>query len=691
MNADARHASVASLPGVGPISTQRLMKLALRTIADVLWHVPFRYEDLRSVARIAGLRDGERTTIRGTIRSIAVRKTPRKHMTLTEAVVDDDSAAISVVWFHQPYLERTLPKGTLVALSGRVARNYGKLQMIAPAYEKIGSELLHVGRLVPMYPLARGISQRQMRYWVAAALRSGYTVDDPLSETVCREEKILPLSETLRQIHFPADEKERDKALERLKFDELLRFQLRRVVESAKESAARAASIPFDADATRRFVRSLPFTLTAGQRAAAWDIVRDTTKDAPMRRLLQGDVGSGKTVVAAIAVEAALRSKAQVVFMAPSQILAEQHARTFAALFARHRVNIFLRTQGMKKRADHGRLHDVTAKEMDALAASGSPLCIIGTQALLQKTLDLPALALVCVDEQHRFGVGQRQLLHRKRTDGITPHLLSMTATPIPRTLALSLAADLAVSTLKELPKGRKSVVTTVLRPEQRMNAYMAVKRACNAGQQVFVVAPLIDPSDRIGAASATELFEELQQRLSGMTVGLLHGGMTSKEQEGVLHAFVDNVTQVLVATPVIEVGIDVPNATIMVIEGAERFGLAQLHQLRGRVGRGKEASTCFLVSQSDSSLARRRLAAVARTQDGFALANLDLELRGPGDLVGTEQSGFLGFRFADLGDAKLIERSRAFAERLWAQDPELHLHPILRQSLAASTPQHKE
>ncbi|MBI4414885.1 MAG: ATP-dependent DNA helicase RecG [Candidatus Kerfeldbacteria bacterium] len=691
MNANAHRAPVTFLTGVGPISAQRLVKLNIRTIADLLCHVPLRYEDLRHLSAIAALRDGERTTIQGTIRSIASRRTPRKRMVLTEAVVNDDSGALSVVWFHKPYLDRTLPKGTRVVLSGRVARSYGKLQMIAPAYEKIGAELLHVGRLVPMYPLTHGISQRQMRFWTATALRSGYELDDPLPEPVRLEERLLPLTAAVQRVHFPSDEQERDRALKRLKFDELLHFHLRRIMGKRKESADRAPSIPFVADATKRFVRSLPFELTAGQRAAAWDIVRDMTGEVPMRRLLQGDVGSGKTVVAAIAVEAALRSKTQVAFMAPSQILAEQHARTFAALFDGRRVNIFLRTQGLKKRADRGRLHDVPAREMDALAASGSPLCVIGTQALLQKALDLPALAFVCVDEQHRFGVAQRQLLHHKREDGMVPHLLSMTATPIPRTLALSLAADLAISTLKELPRGRKSVATTVLGPEQRMQAYAAVERACKAGQQAFVVAPLIDPSDRIGVASATELFEELRGGFAGLAVGLLHGGMPSKQQERVLHAFADNTLQILIATPVIEVGIDIPNATMMVIEGAERFGLAQLHQLRGRVGRGEEASTCFLVSQSDSSLAWRRLSAVARTQDGFALAKLDLELRGSGDLAGTEQSGFLGFRFADLGDTGLIERSRAVAEQLLSQDPDLHMLPLLQQSVTSSPPPHQE
>lgn len=682
---------VTGLAGVGPALAARLAKLGIATLRDLLFHFPVRYDDLRSAVPIAELRLNERALVRGTLQAIETRRTFRRRVNVTEALLKDESGMLRVLWFNQPYLGTTLKPGDVLAIFGLFKTHAGRAQLVAQSHEKLdGRDPLHTNRLVPLYALTAGVTQRQMRSFVHQALAAAPTIPDPLPEELLRRHHLQPLSTSLRALHFPRDEAERDEALRRWKFEELLLFQLRRLRTTATEKSARAHALPFKAAPIRAFVASLPFALTSGQRKAAWHLLQRMEAGIPQHLLLQGDVGSGKTVVAAIAAVSAFTAGKAVALMAPTEILARQHALTLAPLFRAAGAPLFLATSGYRARMDGSETQLTTAALRTALRAGG-PLCVVGTHALLEASLALPPLGLVIVDEQHRFGVAQRAAFLEKGGNKVRPHLLSLTATPIPRTLALALAGDLDVVTLKEQPKGRQPITTVVVEPSARDTVYTAVAKELHAGHRAFVVAPLIDPSDTEGVASAQELYEELHERFPRFALGLLHGKRSSKDKVAALADFAEGKTQLLVATAVVEVGIDVPAATVIVIEGAERFGLAQLHQLRGRIGRGVHASTCYLLPASLTLTAKKRLEALAATNDGFALARLDLSLRGPGDLLGLEQSGFLDFRFASLGDGELITTTLEAAQVLLKEDPTLAGHPLLNTSLKHVVPLHTE
>ncbi len=676
--------SIAVLVGVGPAIAKRMENLSIHTVEDLLWHVPFRYDDFRDSVPIAALMINQTATVRVSIDRIANRRSPRRGMMLTEALVSDDSGTLAVVWFNQPFLEKNLQAGGRVVLSGKVQSRNGTLQMVAPAYEKERDELLHVGRLVPIYPTTAGLSQRQLRYFIQNALRTVAAIPDPLPEKLRRDAGVVDLDAALRSIHFPHDELERDAALHRLKFDELLLFQLRRRRTEREAMPLSASSIPFLESAVKRFIARLPFTLTAGQKRAAWDVLQDMMKEKPMHRLVEGDVGSGKTVVAAIAAWNALAAGWSVALMAPTEILAHQHFTSFSQWMRDTDTPVMLVTSGFHERSVHGTRMMLSRSALaNALSASDQPHIIIGTHALLEERIPLDKLGLVVIDEQQRFGVAQRDALRKKNPAGHPlPHVLTLTATPIPRTLALALAGDITLSLIPMLPGGRKPIFTKLITPQQRVPLYRTVDAACVRGRQAFVIAPLIDPSDKPGVTSVTELYEELGTLLPNRKVGLLHGKFSSAEKERALADFAARRTDILVATSVIEVGIDVPNASLMVIEGAERFGLAQLHQIRGRVGRGQHQSYCYLVAGTMTPLAQKRLQAVATTTDGFRLAELDLELRGPGDLAGVLQAGFLDFQFASLGDHEMIRHAANVAESILESDPQLQSLPLLRRKI---------
>ncbi len=670
---------VSQLPGVGPVMQKHLARMGVTTIESLLLHIPFRYEDYRVLSAIADCKIGQRVTLQGTVDAIANRRSPRRRITITEALVSDESGTMKVVWFNQPFLTKNLRVGERIMLSGRVER-YGKsVQLTAPAYEKTQGEPIHVGRLVPVYPTTSGVTQRQLRYYVHSALSVAETLDDPLPAALRAQERLPALGVSLRHIHFPKNEHDRDHALGRLKFDELLIFQLRRLQSEHARTPGRAPAIPFHQATVKAFVASLPFTLTPGQRRAAWEILQDLERDRPMRRLLEGDVGSGKTVVAGVAAINALHNGGSVALLAPTEILARQHFLTLGKLLEHDDVPVVLRTHAFRETLQRGKQRILRGA---AKQPSGAALWV-GTHALLQDPQQLHNLHLVIIDEQQRFGVEQRETLLKQQTQGLTPHLLLLTATPIPRSLALVLTGDTALSILPGMPKGRHPVATHLVPAEERQQLYARVEKELTSGRQAFVIAPLVEPSDRLGVASATTLFEELRTRFSHHRVGLLHGKLRSVEKDAQLLAFADHKLDLLVATPVVEVGIDVPNATVMVIEGAERFGLAQLHQLRGRVGRGQHLSRCYLVPHVLTPLAEKRLLAVVATQDGFRLSELDLKLRGPGDLVGTLQAGFLDFQYASLGDHALMERALAVAQKIFHKDPLLRTMPLLRDRVA--------
>lgn len=685
---------ITALTGIGPTIAKRLERLEIRTMEDLLWHLPFRYDDLRETSQIVNARIGQTMTFEAEVELIANRQSSRKKMQLTEALLRDESGTIAAVWFHQPFLTKTIRVGDRMMFSGKVQAAYGTgtLQLVAPTYERAKGTTLHVGRLVPIYPTTANITQKQLRAVHFAALKYLDALEEYVPESILAQEKLLPLAEALRELHFPADEHQRDKALERLKFDELLLFQLRRQQEEQKIVRQKATPIPFDLERVKQFLATLPFTLTKGQKKAAWDILQDLEKPEPMNRLLEGEVGSGKTVVAALAAYQVMLHDFQVILMAPTEILARQHFASIAKMYASYDVPVYLWTHGFHEHAINGTVTHLTKNELAAALKEDKSCFVIGTHALLEEQAEFRNVGLVVIDEQQRFGVGQRDLLHTKgKTSARVPHFLSLTATPIPRTLALTLAGNLQLSILSELPHGRKPITSRVVLPEEREKLYVSVDKELAVGRQAFVLAPLIETSDKLGVASATALEQELRTLFPHRKLGLLHGRLSSEEKDHVLTAFAQQKLDLLVATAVVEVGIDVPNATVMVIEGAERFGLSQLHQLRGRVGRGEHQSYCYLLPSRMTPLVRKRLDAVVRAKNGFELAELDLQLRGPGDLVGIVQSGFLDFQFASLGDSALMQKTSVIARSLLEKDPQLHSVPALRQKLDMAQTGHKE
>ena len=656
MNADT---PIGDLGRYGKALASRFKKLGIKTIGDLLTHPPIRYEDLSNVKTIAALRAGESVTIQATVELIANRRTNVKRMVLTEALLDDGTGKISAVWFGQPYITNILKPGTKASFAGKVSADRGRLQMVSPIYEP-GDRSVHTGRIIPIYPTTSNLTQKHIRAAVAMALPALVEFVDPLPETIREKYDLVSFAEALKEIHYPTASAKLEAARRRLQFDELLMHQLLALRIKNEVKASKGIAVSFNQGKTKEFVDSLPFKLTDDQKKAAWAILRDMEKAEPMHRLLDGDVGSGKTVVAAVAAVNVAAAHGQTAIMAPTEVLAKQHYETFKKILPAH--EIALRTN--------------VYKEGDETAS-----IVIGTHALLEDKLGLENLTLAVIDEQHRFGVEQRQELMKKRKDGRLPHLLTMTATPIPRTLHLALYGDLDISLLREKPKNRLPIITSVVAPIRYKDVYAKVRSEIGSGRQAFFVSPIIDPSDVTGAKSATELYDELSQKIfKDLSVGLFHGRMKPAEKEKTMADFAAGKIKIMVATAVIEVGIDVPNATVMVITGAERFGLAQLHQFRGRVGRSAYQSYCFALSSNSSSNAR--LKAFAQCADGFDLAERDLTLRGPGELFGTRQSGIEEMKFATFTDIRLVEEAREAAQTLLTEDAELNSVPQLKEKI---------
>lgn len=633
------------LPGLGPQSIADLRRMGIQTIDDLLAHYPLRYEDFSVRKTVNQLQLGETVSVDGVITSIAARVTPRRRMTLVEAIFGDETGGVRVTWFNQRYLVKTLTPGTRVRLSGTVEKGPKGMQITNPSYEfaRAGASV-HTGRIVPIYSLTGSLTQKRLRSAVASALKLPQAGDPELVWAT-------------RQIHFPDDQASLTRAKEVLAYDELFLYELTHLKSRAELKKLAAPAIPTALEKVKGFVDGLPFPLTGAQRKAAWQILQDMERGEPMNRLLEGDVGSGKTVVAAIAALNASAGGFQTAVLAPTEILASQHYETFKKLL-----------DGV---VDVGICTRTTKEHVDADV-------LIGTHAMLQQGVTFRRLGLVIVDEQHRFGVRQRQAMQEKELENVgVPHLLSMTATPIPRTLALSLYGDLDLSVLDEMPKGRKPVKTTLMKRGKETEVYETICTELDAGRQAFVVCSLIDPSDELEAKSVTEFAEQLKKGpLKGYKMAILHGRMKSAEKEEIMAQYVAGELDVLIATTVIEVGVNVPNATVMFVEGAERFGLAQLHQLRGRVGRSDLPSVCFLhPSGFVPEKTYERLRALVDCQNGFELAERDLALRGAGDVYGTQQSGFPEFKIADPMNVGMVARARNAASDLLREDPELVAH----------------
>ncbi len=663
---------VLALRGVGKQRASLLGKLGILRIRDLLLHFPRDYRDFRSVKRTAELMYGETASIVGTVEDVQVTPGLRK-LFRTTVKVRDESGRISATWFRRGYGGLHLVPNSRIALAGTATGYGGQLSFESPDWEPAERAPLHTRRLVPVYPLTEGVSDYWLREVMVQVVPSyAPRLEEFLPRWLLDQYQLTSLREAVAKIHFPGSLEEVAEAKQRLAFDEVFLVQVAALKSRAEwQAGASAPSLRPDSEALDRFLACQPFSLTGAQRLVVAEIRGDLAGSRPMTRLLQGEVGSGKTIVAAVGLLSAVLEGHQGALMAPTEILAEQHGRTLEAAFGRaeqfltdtlgRRLRLEVLT-GASRRADRERIYRA--------AAEGEVDILVGTQALIQEGLGFHRLGLAVIDEQHRFGVAQRTALREK---GGNPHLLVMTATPIPRTMALVLYGDLDLSVIDELPPGRQQVKTHLLRGPERRHAYEHIRREVDKGRQVFIICPLVEDSPHLEVRAATAEYERLQRTdLAGLRLALLHGRMRPAEKDRIMLDFRNGEYDVLVSTSVVEVGIDVPNATVMLVEGSERFGLAQLHQFRGRVGRGQHSSSCLLLTDSTDAEVLERLKMVAEVSDGFRLADEDLRLRGPGEYFGVRQSGFPDFRMADLRDIRLIERARQAAMQLLQRDPEL-------------------
>ncbi len=719
---------IEKLPFIGPAYVRKLRKVGIKTAGDLLFYFPFRYDDFSEVKKISEVELGEIVSVRGKILDIQNIKTWKKKMNLTEAMIEDDSGAIKAVWFNQPFLVRNLAAGANVSLSGKVVYAQEGLQLSNPSYELLGSgQPLHTARLVPVYHETEGLSSKWLRTHIKPILKLSSEVEEFLPPEILKNQKLYRLSWAISQIHFPDNMEKSQEAKRRLAFDELFLVQLYMMSQKKKWQELGAARINFNKELEKEiknFVDSLPFKLTSAQKISSWKIIKDLGKNNPMNRLLEGDVGSGKTLVALISALTVIKSGYQAVFMAPTEILARQHfaevARRFgniitsqpsllagqnfpvnkeikAGLNKKRSEEIFnitaaLLTASESKIYSSREIKEINRKDILENIKNGKINFVIGTHSLIQEKVVFKNLAFSIVDEQHRFGIDQRAKLQKEVInikDGLktVPHLLSMTATPIPRTLALTIYGDLDLSILDEMPIGRQKIITKLVAPANRGLAYKFIYDQIKKGRQAFVICPLIEESDILEVKSVTEEYEKLSKKIyPDLKIGLLHGRMKPKEKEEAMKKFSAGEVHILVSTSVIEVGIDIPNASVMLIEGADRFGLAQLHQFRGRVGRGKYQSFCFLFTDSTSSTTHRRLNALVKSDNGFELAEKDLQIRGPGELVGIRQSGLPDLAMASLSDVELIKNAQEEAFKLISADHKLSKYPKLADKLKKFT-----
>jgi ATP-dependent DNA helicase RecG len=666
--------SISTLPLVGNSYKTRLEKLGIISIEDLLYHIPSRYVDYRQKLDIRKVKEGDIGTLTGIVTSMKNIYT-KYGKKLQIAEVESESKKIQIVWFNQPFLVKSIRKGEKYSFSGKVDLFSRRLSMSSPEFENIQDKTstIHTGKLIPVYPETYGVSSKWLRGRVNFVWK---TFQNSLKDFIEPEDlRVLGLEDQVKafgDIHFPENEKVIDPAKKRLAFNELLFHHLRSIYRKTEWSKLKSSlKIKVDQTTYNEFLNLLPFTPTKSQMRSIKEVFADLEKDVPMNRLLEGDVGSGKTVVAAAACFAAFVNGYQSVLMAPTQILANQHFVTLKHIFENLKIRISLVT-GLGIKADLGK-SDI----------------FVGTHALIHKKVDFDKVAVVVIDEQHRFGVEQRAHLIKKSTKGKkVPNILTMTATPIPRTVALTVYGDLDLSILEELPKGRMPITTWIVPPKKRLGAYNWIKDVIRKQKvQAFVICPLIEVSiieSMKQVKAATEEFDNLKSEFKGFKLGLLHGKQKATDKESVLEDFRKGNTNILVATPVVEVGIDVPNATIMIIEAGERFGLAQLHQLRGRIGRGTKKSYCLVFTTHKSGASNQRLSALTKPLNGFELAELDLKLRGPGELMGTRQHGFPELKIASWSDTELIKKSRDFAEKAIANQKkykkiikQLHLEDI--------------
>lgn len=690
--------SITVVRGISSGLSAKFGKLGIKTIRDLLYFFPHRHLDYSRMLSVSQLEEGTEQTIIANVWQTHVAMLGGRRG--TEAIVGDETGNVRVVWFNQPYLARKLATNDRIVLSGKVSLFKGRHVFESPEWEPVeGKDLIHTARLVPVYSLTRGLHQRQVRKLMKEVTDQwAWQVKDFLPPELRKRCDLAELPRAINQAHFPEDETGKDKARIRLAFDELFLLQMG-VMRKKREWQSAQPGHPFDIDSAmlETFTKSLPFELTAAQQKVLRELLADLQKSQPMSRLLQGEVGSGKTVVATAALLTAVANGYQGALMVPTEILAGQHFATISHLLSlsgqQGEDDCFRSYSGLLSRPITvalliGAMSQARKQELQQRIMAGDIDIVIGTHAIIQKGVEFSRLGLAVVDEQHRFGVEQRSALRQK---GFSPHMLVMTATPIPRTLALTLYGDLDISVIDELPPGRQEVKTKWLKPQQRNSAHAFIRRQIGEGRQAFIICPLIEESDAIAAQAAVAEYRRLSQEVfPDLRLGLLHGRLSVGEKDEAMQHFRAGETDILVSTPVIEVGIDVPNATVMMVESADRFGLSQLHQFRGRVGRGQEQSYCMLLADNPSEVGGQRLDIIEKVHNGFVLAEEDLKLRGPGEFFGTRQSGLPDLRMAKLSDVGLLELARSEATRLFEEDAGLEKeeHRLLAKELARVWPE---
>ena len=683
------NSSLAAISGIGPSLLYKLNKLNLNTVEDLIYHFPFRYDDFSNNTSALDAQIGESVTLQGEIWSISNIYT-RSRKIITKAIFNDGTSPIELTWFNSSWLTKQIQTGDRLQVSGKISKYKNKLSIIAPRWEKIESlqssaisrQTIHTGRLVPIYPETEGLSSKWLRAKITKLLpQITGKIQDPLPDDI--RSTMICLTSALEQIHFPKTWEDLEKSRERLSFDEL--FYVSLATQKARLAWRRkplVEPLKIKQSDLRDFIGKLPFKLTSAQHKVLKEILRNLVKNQPMNRLIQGEVGSGKTVVAAIAAYLVHKNNLRTLFMAPTEILAFQHFETLTKLLSPFEVTVGIYTGSRKYQVLSSKYYGKKQKTINTkyIIHTTIPDITIGTHALLSPKLSIENVGLIIVDEQQRFGVEQRTFL-RKRAK--VPHFLTMTATPIPRTVALTLYGDLDMSVIDELPKGRQIVKTYLVPERKRLDSYKFIAKKVAGGDQAYIITPLIEASETLKTVKAAKVeFENLQKVFPNFKLGLLHGRLKGKEKEEITHDFRQGKIQILVSTSVVEVGMDNPNATIIVIEGAERFGLAQLHQLRGRVGRGTKESYCLLYTSNTSGDDSRRLKFLEKTFDGLKLAKLDLKIRGSGQIFGSAQSGRFEFKIASFSNISLLEKTKQAARDLLAKDPALDKHPLIKAKL---------
>lgn len=691
---------ITNLFGIGKIQAARLLKLGIKKISDLIFYFPFSYQDRRKITPLSNIKIGNFYVIKIKIKSIKNVRVWRRGMGITEAGIEDESGHAKVIWFNQPFLTKNLKAGDEVLLFGKYIKKKSAKYFSSPEYEKVfGRDLkktLHIGRIVPIYPLTKGITLKMMRRFISEALKKClFQIKEFLPEDILQKEKLAGLQKMLQNIHFPPDEMKEEEARERASFNELFLVQLSVLSNRKKWREREAWPIKYDKKIAEKFYKSLPYEFTSDQKKSTLEIINDLQKGRPMNRLLDGDVGSGKTAIAIFALIETFKNGFQSAFMVPTEVLAFQHFKTLSENLKIFPIKIAILTRSERKIIFKGKIEKIPHKKILEKIEKGEIDVLVGTHALIQEKIKFKNLAFTIVDEQHRFGVKQRALLQNKNIP--VPHLLSMTATPIPRTLALTVYGDLDISLIKEMPPGRKKIKTILITKGERYKAYQKIEKEVKKGRQVFVICPLIEApliradENRIEARSVKLEYEKLKKDIfPEFRIGMLHGKMKAAEKEQIMEDFKNLSTplgagrkiDILVSTSVIEVGIDIQNATIIMIENAERFGLAQIHQFRGRVGRGRHQSFCFLFTESENEETLKRLKAAQESADGFALAEKDMEIRGPGEIYGVRQSGMPDFKIASLTDLIMIKRTKKAASEILEKDPEVKKHPALAEKL---------